>query len=425
MRLFGFLFGFYLLGSGMTTAFAAAIDKTLVVVNEEAITLSEYKARYRQEALQNPEKLAPFDDRIDPSILDRLIDDRIQAQTAVRRGIRVSRSDVERAVSFIAGQNDITTPQLLNQLSADGITPAQFLAGVEEQQLIRRLMEQVVGRRVTVSDQEVTNYLASHRDLIASDEAYEISHLFIALAGKSEAETQSELENLAHIRATIEEGRSFAASVSEFSDGPKRDEKGYLGWRKINQLPELFVDALRETEVDGVTQILRSGNGLHLLKVRDRRASGQMVEQQLVRHILIRPNAGLDSDAARKLVDELRARIIAGEDFATIARAHSADQASGLNGGLLGWVNPGDFPAEFELAMSRLELNELSPPLRAGPGYHLVEVRDRRRADLSLETAAKRARQVLFQRKAEAFYDNWYGTIRAAAHIEYIWENPG
>ena len=402
-----------------------AIDKVLVVVNEEPITVSEYQARHRSELLQKSMDLTPFDGRVDPRIVDFMIDDRIQAQVATRRGIRVSPAEVEAAVALIAQQSNASASQLLAQLAEDGIAAHQFKALMKEQALIRRLADSVVNTRVTVSEQEVTNYLASHRDLIASDEAYEFSHLFISLEGKSESEVQSEAENLAHIRTAVLEGRPFAQSVREFSDSPNPEEGGYLGWRKTDQLPALFVDALRTTEVGDVSEILRSDKSLHLLQVHDRRSGGQMVEQQLLRHILIRPGPELNEEQAGARANDLYERIVGGEDFETIARGHSADRATGVNGGGLGWINPGDFPPKIEQALQGLQLNELSRPLRAPAGYHLVEVLDRRRADISLQMAARRARETIFRRKAAAFYDNWYGTIRDTAHIEYLAVDPG
>ena len=428
MGLFSLPVLLWLLGFGLAPgpafAQAIAIDKVLVVVNEEAITLSEYQTRHRREVLQQSMDVEPFDGRIDPRILNFMIDDRIQAQMAARRGIAVPPAAVDNTIVFIARRNGVTPAQLLEQLAVDGISPNQFRASLKEQELIRRLVDGVVNARVKVSEQEVRNYLASHRELIASDEAYEVSHLFVSLQGKPESEIASERENLAHIRTALAEGRPFAQSAREFSDSPSRDEGGYLGWRKIDQLPEPFVDALRDTAVGEISEIFLTETGLHLLKVHDYRESERTVEQQLIRHILIRPGPELSRDEAEERADELRARIIAGEDFEALARAHSADRASGIDGGRLGWVSPGDFPPQFERALSDLRLNEVSRPLLARSGYHLVEILDRRRVDIRMEMAARRAREVIFKRKAAAFYDDWYGAIRDAAHIEYVAIDP-
>jgi peptidyl-prolyl cis-trans isomerase SurA len=75
--------------------------------------------------------------------------------------------------------------------------------------------------------------------------------------------------------------------------------------------------------------------------------------------------------------------------------------------------------------MHNLQLNEVSKPLRSQSGYHLIQMLDRRQNDISLDIAGNRARQAIFRRKAAEFYDNWYGTLRDAAFIEYVAVNPG
>jgi len=417
-----------LLFGPIAPALAAAIDKVLVVVNEEAITLSEYQARHQREALEQSQsgRIAPFDGRIDSRVLNRMIDDRIQAQIAARRGLTVTAAEVERAVAGIAERNQLTPPQLFAQLQEVGISARQFQTNIREQQLIRRLVDLVVNSRVQVSEREVENFLASHEEMTASDDAFEVSHFLIDLGGKSDAQTQSDYENLEYLRQGLLAGRgTFAQFVADYADNPDKSQGGYLGWRRVDQFPDSFVAALRGTEVGGISSIIRSGSGLHLLKLHDRRQAGTIVSQQRVRHILIRPGPGQTMADALELAEQLRAQIIAGEAFEKIARVHSADQASGAEGGQLGWVNPGDFPPAFERAADALALNTVSAPVRSQAGYHLIEVLERRDSDISLELAARRARQMIFQRKAAEFYDNWYGALRDSAYIEYIAVNPG
>lgn len=405
---------------------AAAIDKVLVVVNEEAITLSEYQARHQREALEQSADIAPFDGRVDGGVLNRMIDDRIQAQIAAGRGLSVAPAEVERAVAAIAERNQLTPARLLAQLEEVGISARQFRANIREQQLIRRLVDRVVNSRVRVSEREVENFLARHAEMTASDDAFEVSHFLINTDGKTAAQTQSDVENLEHIRRGLIAGRgTFAEFVADYADNPDKSQGGYLGWRRVDQFPDSFVDALRRAEVGDITPIIRTKGGLHLLKLHDRRRAGTMVQQMRLRHILIRPEAGERmADAAERAAD-LRAQIEGGEAFEKIARVHSADQISGADGGELGWVTPGDYPPAFERAAGALALGEVSEPVRTSAGYHLIEVLERRDNDISLELAARRARQMIFQRKAAAFYDNWYGTLRDSAYIEYIDGNPG
>jgi len=410
----------------VTVARAAAIDKVLVVVNEEAITLSEYQARHQREALEQSANIAPFDGRVDARVLNRMIDDRIQAQIATGRGLSVSAAEVERAIAGIAERNQLTTPQLVDRLAQVGISARQFRDNIREQQLIRRLVDLVVNSRVQVSAREVENFLARHAEMTASDDAFEVSHFLINTGGKTAAQTQSDFENLAHIRQGLLAGRGdFAQFVADFADNPDKSQGGYLGWRRVDQFPDSFVEALRRTKVGGVSEIIRSGSGLHLLQLHARRQAAAMVAQMRIRHILIRPQPGERMSDAAERAEGLRAQLIAGEDFAKLARVNSADQISGAQGGDLGWVTPGDFPPVFERAAEALALNEVSAPVRSPAGYHLIEVLERRDGDISMELAARRARQMIFQRKAAEFYDNWYGALRDSAYIEYIESNPG
>lgn len=407
-------------------AAASSIDKVLVVVNEEAVTLSEYQARHQREMLEQSVRIAPFDGRIDERILERMIDDRIQAQVAISRGIAVSPAQIEQSVAQIAGRNNASPDQLFEQLAREGITRSQFKASIREQELIRRLFWAVVNSRVAVSDREVENYLASHRELTASDDLFELSHLLVSVGGKTDAEVQSEYENLEFLRQGLLEGRPFEQFVQTHSDNPDKGQGGYIGWRKVNQLPDSFVAALRQTEVDGISPIIRSDNGLHVLKLHARKKEEKIVQQQRIRHILIRPDPGLNIEDAGQVAGQLRAQIAAGEEsFEKIARVRSADQSSGADGGMLGWVNPGDFPPAFERAARELPLNQVSEPVRTSAGYHLIEVLERRAGDISAELTARRARQAIFERKAGEFYENWYGALRDSAYIEYIAVNPG
>lgn len=426
-RYFGYFRYFGALGVALVASIAVAqtlaIDKVLVIVNEEAITLSEYQTRHQREALQQSLDIKPFTGNIDQRLLNRMIDERIQSQTAVRSRISISPAEIDRAIHFIAQKNNITSQQLLDRIQQRGISIEQFRASIKEQQLIRRLLEIAVNSRVVISEQEVDDYLTRHPELLDSDEAYEVSHLSVSLKDKSASEVQSEYGNLEHIRQSLLDGRDFAKSAQQYSDSSDREQGGYLGWRKFEQLPQIFVQELRQTETGQISQILKSDNALHLLKLHARRNS-KMVDQQLVRHILIRPSTDLVEAKAAELASQLRQRIIAGEDFQKIAKAYSDDLSTAINGGQLGWVSPSNLPPKFEQVTRALQLGEVSEPLRLESGYHIIQVLERRRHDINQDLATDRARQIIFRRKAEEFYNNWFGPLRDASYIEYVSVNP-
>ncbi len=400
------------------------LDKTIAIVNDEAITLSEYQARYRRFQLQSSKKVGPIPKELNVDVLRLMIDERLQTQTAASYGITISPPEVDSALEAMARQNNLSADQLLEELRNQGITPEQFRRSIEEQQLIQRVIDIAVKSRVTVSDQEVDYHLQSHKELYTSEEAYEVSHLYISTAEKSDSDIARELENAKFIHQGLEQGQPFEKAVENYSDGENKQEGGFLGWRKDDQLPELFLQALRNTPVGGVTEILESSNGFHILKLHSKEGDSKIVTQQLVRHILIQPaRHGWTANETIKKLNEIAEQINQDGDFSKHARLNSDDEITAVEGGAFGWINPGSVAPAIERVIKDLPLNTLSAPIESVFGYHLVEVLDRRKRDISLDVERANAKSELFKRKASDLYKSWFDQLRDGAYIELIANN--
>ncbi len=397
------------------------INRVLVIVDSEAITLSEYKERHHQERIENT-SLAEFSGEVNPEILDRMVNEQIQVAQAEVLGITVNDQEIDGAVQFIAQQNSITPESLIKQLKRDGFSYQQFRESLLRQQLVRKLVDVIANSRVVITDQQIENYLMAHEELAEVNESFEVSHLFILTEGKTDTEVEAEKTNIRYIRNLVLEGEPFDGVVKNYSDSSNREDGGYLGWRNPDQLPELFLNALQNMslEENNISEVLESENGLHLLKLHDRRGTGKVVTQQQIRHILLQPSETSTDAEVLALADQLYQQLINGESFEKLARLHSKDAQSRNNGGSLGWVNPGTLVPTFEKVARSLPLNTISTPVRTQFGYHIIQVQDRRDADMTSELAANKARQALFQRKAEELYDNWFQTIRQKAFVEYV-----
>jgi peptidyl-prolyl cis-trans isomerase SurA len=409
-----------------STVFAATVglDQIIAVVNDDAITYSEYATRYRTQQLQKNEDVGQIPEKIDFNVLRLLVDERIQLQAALQRGVSISQEELNGVISAMAAQNGLQPEQLIRELEAKGIRPTDFIRGIEEQTMIRRMIDITVNSRVTVSEQEIDYHLQSHKELYPSNTSYEVSHLFISTSGKSESEIQSDLENINHIHQGLLQGQPFDKAVKDFSDGEKKNEGGYLGWRKEEQLPELFLRELRETAIGATTGVVRSDNGFHILKLHDKEGDEKLVNQQLIRHILIQPlRRNISSQGAITLLNDIAEQIRNGGDFEKFARLNSDDDTSASNGGSVGWVNPGDTSPSFEKAALKLQLNEISDPVQSDYGYHIIEVLDRRTRDITQDLARENARLMVFQRKAEELYRNWLDRLRDSAYIDYTLDN--
>ena len=145
-----------------------------------------------------------------------------------------------------------------------------------------------------------------------------------------------------------------------------------------------------------------------------------MVNQTNIRHIMLSSNEIRNEDQTIVEINELRERIIAGEDFAVIARQNSDDASSVVAGGDLDWVNEGGMPPEFELAINELDENELSEPFLTATGWHIAEVLGRRETDLSIEYSRSQAEGTLRDRKFDLELQNWLIEIREEAFVELV-----
>jgi peptidyl-prolyl cis-trans isomerase SurA len=217
----------------------------------------------------------------------------------------------------------------------------------------------------------------------------------------------------------IRKGADFGQVAATYSDAPEALQAGSLGWRDINRLPALFVDALKGMRVGQTSDLLRSANGFHIIKIVDQRGGAPVIVQQThARHILIRTNELISESEARNRLLGLRERIENGADFAELARLQSQDGSSS-KGGDLGWLSPGDTVPEFERTMNQLAIKQLSQPVRTEFGWHIIQVLGRRDEDMSRERQRLMVRQALRERKSDEAYQEWLRQLRDRAYVEY------
>jgi len=216
-------------------------------------------------------------------------------------------------------------------------------------------------------------------------------------------------------------GEDFALLVSEFSDASDRANGGQLGLRTANRYPPLFLEATQNLMVGGISDLVRSGAGFHVLKVIEKKGSGMpamTVTQSRARHILLRVSAQLSESAARDKMSEFRKRILAGQaDFAALARDNSQD-GSAAQGGDLGWASPGMFVPEFEEVMNRLAPGQISEPLVSRFGVHLIQLMERRDVPLTLREQREQVRALLREKRLDETFATWAQDLRGRAYVE-------
>ena len=404
------------------------VDRIIAVVNDEAITAYELRARLAtvERQLRDQKVQLPPREVLEKQLLERMITDRVQLQYAKETGLRISDLELDAAMRRIAEGNKLSLQDFRTALEKDGIPWTKFREEIREEIVLSRLRDREVQSRVVVSDGEIDNYLAN-LDSGGNSGNVEVRTAHIILRVPEQASPDQLMRIGARARAALDQvrrGDDFAKVAASYSDAPDGlSAGGQMGVRPLDRLPALYADAVKKLKPGEVSDILRSPAGFHIVKLIDKTGGGgpkpaATLKQTRARHILIKINELVsEAEAKRKLV-ALKERLDNGADFAELARLHSND-LSAAKGGDLGWLFQGDTVPDFEAAMDALKINQISQPVQSPFGFHLIQVLERRTENATDERQRLAARQVLRERKSDEAYQDWVRQIRDRAYVEY------
>ncbi|MES2037863.1 MAG: peptidylprolyl isomerase [Pseudomonadota bacterium] len=407
---------------------AQKVNSIVVVVNDEVITRQELDARILEIEMQLKKQGTPLPDRavLQKQLLERMITDRAQMQLAKENGMRVDDVMLDRTMLRLAEQNKMSLPEFRNQIEREGTPYAKFREQIRDDILMQRIREREVDSKIQVSETEIDNYLAAEaNNKTAAKQELNLAHILISIPEKASAEQIAARRARAEeVLKKLREGADFAKTAVTYSDSSEALKGGDIGWREQDRLPQLFVDAISKVKVGEFSDIVRSPNGFHIVKVNGKRAANDTkaaaAEQQShVRHILLKVSQIVTADEARKKLLEYKRKIEAKEaTFEDLAKANSAD-GSAPKGGDLGWLFPGSTLSEFEQAMDKLAINQLSEPVTTQFGVHLIQVTERKTDELSKDRQRIAARQAVRERKSDEALQDWLREIRDRAYVDF------
>ena len=400
----------------------ALLDRVVAIVDDDVVLYSELNQRMAGilTRIQQSGTQAPPEEILRKQVLEQLISERLQLNMGYNAGIRVSDEEINQTLARVAASSNLSLEDYIAQIHASGGTLANVRQEIVDEIIIMRVQQGRVMRRIRISEQELTNFLNSEEGRLVTSPDVNIGQiLFSVPSSSSPDETKAIVDKLNKIEEQLKAGADFKQLAIANSDDQSALEGGDLGWRKMAQLPGVFIEAVESMEAGQVSKPIRSAAGYHLIKLYDRRGGGEkLIEQHFSRHILLKPNQIRDEAATIELLNKLRDRIKEGEDFATLSKEFSEDPGSALKGGELGWSTPGMFVPEFEQTMSGIALDEVSNPFRSQYGWHILQVTDRRMQDFSDNILRNGAENLLRQRKFAEELQVWLQEIRDEAFVE-------
>ena len=398
------------------------LDRVAAVVDEDVVLESEVQRRlasiYSQ--IQQSGTQPPPQEVLLQQVLERLISERLQLNMGYDAGVRITDAELNDALARIASSNKLTMEQYAEQVHASGSTLSNVREEIRNEMILMRVQQGQVMRRIRISSQELDNFLNSEEGRFMTSPDVNVGHILLPVpSGKSNDEVNDIRDRAQALLDEANSGTDFRQLAIANSADQTALQGGDLGWRKMAQLPGVFIEAVEELEINQVSEPIRSDAGYHLIKLYERKGGGeQLIEQHFARHILIKPNQIRDEATVVSQLTELRERIKAGEDFALLSKEFSEDPGSALNGGELGWSTPGMFVPEFEQTMGSIEINEVSAPFLSQFGWHILQVTERRNQDFSENITRNRAQNLLRQRKYEEELQVWLQEIRDEAFVE-------
>ena len=398
------------------------IDRVVAVVDSGVIMESQLNSRVEEILirLKNDKAELPPLNLLEEQVLDRLIIEEIQLQLADRAGIKISDSELNQTLSRVSSQNNLSLEEFRLKLEAEGTSYKSFRDTIKKELIIQRVQRGKVGAKIDISEQELENFINSEEGRTQLAEQYNVQHILLSVkSGLSEIEIEAIEDEAVSLLERLENGESFEKLAASYSAGQKALEGGFLGWRTSAELPSLFAEVVSGLTVGEVAQPVRSGAGFHILKLTEKRGNTvKFLDQTLARHILVQPSEIRTENQAEILINDIFKRLKEGEDFKQLARQFSEDPGSKMDGGELGWSNPGDYDPAFEMTLNATEIGQLSEPVKSSFGWHIIEVMDRRNEDVSQEEQKNRAYQIIFKRKFDQELQSTLIELRAEAYVD-------
>ena len=408
-----------------------SLDKIVAVVNNDVILESELDAAVAQVKQQNAAQIGQMPRNVLRSqVLDQLIMRQLQIQKANQDGIKVSKAELQQGLSRIAQRNNMNLQQFTQAVQQSGMSMADLRQHVREEIKISKVRQKEVMGKVSVSDQDVDRYLQNQSLRFSRNHQYHLRQIKLDVTGGSDSTAAGVVrDRLTTLRKQITSGKtSFADAARSVSQGPNAANGGDMGWVSGARLPDSFDSALAGLKPGQVSPVFRGPDGLYLLKLENERGGKNnasdthqkkvMVTEAHIRHIILKPNEIRSDARTRKLAQQIRQRLLAGADFAALARKYSDDTSTARQGGDVGWIPLNRLSPDTRRHIEKLHKGEISHIFQTHDGYEIIKLIARRQRDETQEARRNKAREALGRKRAREKGQLWLRKLRDEAYVD-------
>tara|TARA_B100001989_G_scaffold233589_1_gene193622 strand:- start:782 stop:2125 length:1344 start_codon:yes stop_codon:yes gene_type:complete len=411
-----------------TTAFSKILDQAIVIIENDVITQTEYQKKlrfilnqYQLTGSQPPQDMEAFYKQV----LENMIQKRLQIQFARKAGLEIEEWMIDKSMENMAKRANLSLTDFREKIIKSGVDYSVYRENLKEDLITREIQRRVISQRIKISEKEIDEFIEHQSHVFKENNEYKISLVLVSVKETPSIKEKNVAKNkIKMVKEKFLSGENFASLARMYSDSGNALDGGDLGWRKISEVPEIFLSSLENMNKGDISEIIETLNGFYVFFLEDKKEMENVeIEERKVRHILIKTNAIVTNEIAENKLKELKSRIDNGESFSDLAKAYSEDTMSAANGGELQWSPPGTFVPQFEDKIDLLPLKQISEPFLTQFGWHILEVLEKRRQDNTEIIKRNLARQYLISGRSREVIDSWIIELKEKNFIKYVTES--
>ena len=388
-------------------------DRIIVIVNDKVILKSEVQdtINYLTQEEITKEYSTLSEREIIDKVIEKMIDKTLILQAAERYDIKISDIALENQLQEIASRQKLTVNELRNLIISSGLSYQRYIQDLRDEMTVDALFVSQFYSRANVTEEEVDNFIRREKINKQGNIQYEI--LEFVIVDEDKAIEKDYIDNIYSYAIKT----NFAEAKEKFSEYDIKITD--LGTVDINNLPQLYVNALEGVNSNEYTDVVSSSKGYHILKVLSAKNQNMVyIDEYKVRHILMKPDPMTSDREVKEKLFELRNKISNVDEFAENAKKYSVDLVSAYNGGDLNWQRSKNLVPEFASIMEKTPINTISDPFSTQFGWHILFVENKRTVDDAQSIIRTNIANTIRANKAKQEKDNWKAKLKDQAFIE-------
>lgn len=392
------------------------VQSIAAVVNHEVISVFDLLERMKLVILSSDLEDTPETrQKLLPLVLRSLIDEKLQLQEAERLDIRVSESEIQKALAQIERDNKIEKGKLDAFFAKAGVDTSTLIAQVRASVAWRKVIGRRIRPTIDIGDDDIDEAFARVEANLNKPQNL-LAEIFLAVDSPDKAE---EVRSVAQrLVREIRNGANFPALARQFSESASASSGGDLGWVAEGELGGDLDAALKKLKPPALTDPIETPGGFYILLLRDRQipaeAEGASTTVSLYQvYFPLPPGAGKKEVAEQmKQVRALKPQAKTCNDMAELG----AKSGSNLSGDL-GEIHLRELPDDLREVVEPLPVNEPSNPIKRGNGIVMLMVCDRQERESKLPTRDEVA-DVLLRQRLELQADRYLRDLRSNATVD-------